>query len=283
MATILDAFITLSKTPNYALGDGEKGNRIQIVGGGLEEFIKDLFADTLNPTSTEEKLAKRSATFSYSGTANQPPDAILRNGDAIEVKKVDSLNGNVQLNSSPPKSKLLANDSRINKACRQLAETEGWQEKDMLYAVGSQVNNQLIRLWFAYGDCFAASHDVYDQVSSRITNSIASNFDETELATTNELAGVPKVDPLNLTYLRVRGMWIIQNPSVIFAQHIQESTKNFKAYCVLREEKYYSFNDEILSNFEQSLNDNLAIKDIEILDPDNPESKIKAKLVSYEI
>lgn len=63
-----------------------------------------------------------SEVFSYLGNNSNPPDAMLRNGDAIEVKKIESLSSALTLNSS-----------MISTACR---EAEQWSEKDMIYVVG---------------------------------------------------------------------------------------------------------------------------------------------------
>lgn len=72
-------------------------NRANQMGGALEEWIKDIFADTINCTDENERLLKLSQTFSYLGNQNNPPDMILKNGDAIEVKKVIGKNATLAL------------------------------------------------------------------------------------------------------------------------------------------------------------------------------------------
>jgi NgoPII restriction endonuclease len=120
----------------------KNSNRINAVGDALEEFIKDAFADTFNENDSQSKLNRYARTFSWSGNANNPPDLILRYGDAIEVKKIQSLNSQIALNSSYPKSKLFANSPLIAFACRQCEE---WTEKDLIYAIGV-VNKEKLRL-----------------------------------------------------------------------------------------------------------------------------------------
>ena len=57
---------------------GEAVNRANSVGENLERFIADLFkTDCLD------------VPFSYTGTQNNPPDIMLRGGDAIEVKSLE--------------------------------------------------------------------------------------------------------------------------------------------------------------------------------------------------
>ncbi len=57
-------------------------------------------------------------------------------------------------------------------------------------------------IWLVYGDCFAANKSIYERVKSTISEGLTTlNLD---LSTTNELGRVNKVDPLGVTYLRIR-------------------------------------------------------------------------------
>lgn len=76
------------------------------MGEGLEEYIKDAFAGTINETDQQNRFGIFSQTYSYSGNKNNPPDLILINSDAIEIKKLESHNTAIALNSSYPKAKL---------------------------------------------------------------------------------------------------------------------------------------------------------------------------------
>ncbi len=51
-------------------------NRANNMGDGLEEFIKNIFAKTVNETNEQTRLEKFSQTYSYSGNKNNPPDLI---------------------------------------------------------------------------------------------------------------------------------------------------------------------------------------------------------------
>ena len=53
----------------------------------------------------KEALEKYSEVFSYLGNTSNPPDMIIKDGDAIEVKKIEGFN-TLMLNSSYPKQKL---------------------------------------------------------------------------------------------------------------------------------------------------------------------------------
>ena len=283
---ILNALIFLKENVELSVSDGVSGNSIQKIGSGLEDYIKDLFSDTLKIKSKAVKKKAHFKVFAYEGNSNNPPDMILKNGDAIEVKKVDSLTASIQLNSSPPKACLLASDTRINKTCRELALKENWTQKDIFYAVCSVGKDKLLtRLWFIYGDCFAAEHGVYEKAAQRITGAISQSFDKTELSDTNELAVVPKIDPLGITRLRVRGMWIVKNPAVVFEDIIPKSRKDamFRAYCLLLDSKYLSFPEESRLKFEAQLDDKMIMNKVQISDPNNPVKLIEARIISYEV
>lgn len=106
---IVDAIVNLVENPMTAIVEHYSGrNRANQAGDALEEYVKDLFADSFNLTE-QERLECLSKAFSYLGNNSNPPDGILRNGDAIEVKKIENNNSTLALNSSYPKSKLHSN------------------------------------------------------------------------------------------------------------------------------------------------------------------------------
>jgi hypothetical protein len=192
-------------------------NRANNMGDGLEEFIKNIFAGTINETDEQTKLKTFEKVYSYSGNKNNPPDLILKNSDAIEIKKLESKSSALALNSSYPKAKLYANSPMITKACR---ECEEWSEKDMLYAIGYVEKSNLKSLWLIYGDCFCADKEVYERIKSTISNGITS-ISDVEFTETNELGKVKKVDPLGVTDLRIRGMWHIENNELINREQLE--------------------------------------------------------------
>lgn len=160
-------------------------NRANNMGDALEEYIKDAFAGTLHENNETERIAKIEQTFSYLGNTNNPPDIILKNSDAVEVKKIQSEFAELALNSSYPKNKLYTDDSRLTNACKTCEE---WSEKDIIYSIGYVHKNKLKSLWFVYGDCYAANRFVYKRISETISNSLIS-ISDIELAKTNEIGG----------------------------------------------------------------------------------------------
>jgi hypothetical protein len=249
------------------------------MGDGFENFIKNAFADTLNETNEQIKLEKISKTFSYTGNKTNPPDMMLWNGDAIEVKKIESANTSLQFNSSHPKSKLLSQNTKINKTCR---ECEKWNEKDLIYSIGYVENKKLQSLWLVYGDCYAADFETYQKVEDSISTSIDSLGNLEINHDTNELSGIRNVDPLNITYLRIRGMWIIENPNKVY-NYIYQYDKNasFQLICLMQKSKYDSFPVEDLKLLKT--NNNTVIQDVKIKNPNNPANLLDAKLVVFKV
>ena len=87
---IINAILNLVNHPvTQLVNDYQSRNRANNAGDALEEYIKDLFAGTFDFAETE-RLEKLSQVFSYLGNNSNPPDAMLRCGDAIEVKKIEN-------------------------------------------------------------------------------------------------------------------------------------------------------------------------------------------------
>lgn len=250
------------------------------MGAALEEYIKDIFAGTVNETDNNIRNKKLSEVFSYLGNQNNPPDSMLRNGDAIEVKKIESNDSSLALNSSYPKAKLFVDSPMIKNSCRICEE---WTAKDMIYAVGVVDDNNIKSLAFVYGDDYCADKSVYEQIKTVIKTGVE-NIKDVEFAETKELGRVNRVDPLGITYLRVRGMWGIENPFSVFDYvYKRDFNKKFNFMALINNDKYYSFdNYSSLENLCESI-DSLQIATVNIKNPDNPAQLRLAKLITYTI
>ena len=284
MSNILKAFInTISSYQSNVSTLTNGNNRANNMGAGLEEFIKDIFAGTINETNEQNRLTTFSQTYSYSGNKNNPPDLILSNSDAIEIKKLESHNTAIALNSSYPKAQLFSNSSMITTACRTCESN--WTVKDMLYVIGNVPKNtkNLKYLWFVYGDCFCADKEVYERIKDTISIGITT-ISDVEFAETNELGKVKEVDPLGITDLRIRGMWHIENPTKIFNYlYSYDETKSFQLICLMKKEKYESMplaDRQIIENLN---NPNVNVSDVRIKNPNNPVQLMDGKLLVFKI
>ncbi|MDD2376030.1 MAG: NgoPII family restriction endonuclease [Clostridia bacterium] len=282
MSNILDAISNLVNNPVYEIQEFYKSHsRANNLGDALEEYIKDLFANTINEENSSVRNEKISEVFSYLGNQNNPPDMIIKNGDAIEVKKIESSLSSIALNSSYPKSKLVSSSPMITNACRNCEE---WDEKDIIYTVGVTQNNVLKSLCMVYGMDYGAESEVYEKVKRAIKEGILT-IGDVEFSETKELGKVKKVDPLGITDLRIRGMWDIENPMKYF-KYVNDASNNlnkFKFMCIINNEKYNSF--ENTKEFEEGISkiNGCKIVDVKIKNPNNPAKLRDAKLITYII
>jgi hypothetical protein len=259
--------------------DHKNNNRINSIGDLLEYYVKDAFCEvSIGLENTDDKLKKYQQTFSYLGNSNNPPDFIVRHGVAVEVKKIEGKSFNsIALNSSFPKDYLYNNDIRISSACRQCEdEFGGWSRKDMIYAIGNVSANRIHSLWFIYGDCFCADKSVYEKVANKIKEGVLS-IPGVEFSHTKELGRVNKVDPLGITYLRIRGMWGIEHPSAVFKSYINYDPNHTNIYVLMKKETYDNIDQK--PNLQKYIDSGmLKYENVQIPNPNNPAKNIDAIL-----
>ena len=277
---LLKALKNIVKNPNNDLVVQYKSlNRMNSMGEALEFYIKDIFCDTLSESDIAKKETPYSKCFSYLGNQNNPPDIIIKSGDAIEVKKhIGARTGGLALNSSYPKDFLYSDSPMITTACK---ECEEWSKKDLVYVVGNVVENKIKSLWFVYGNCYAASREVYEKIKDTITQGV-NVLPGIEFGETNELGRVNRVDPLGITDLRIRGMWAIKHPAKVF-DYLPEAIldADFKVNAIMLTSKYNSFPKEDRDNLEKLASTNLLINDIKIKSPNNPAKFLEAKIIRF--
>lgn len=98
MTNLLEAIINISKLENLEIEEVLLGkNRAVNMGEGLESCVKNYFANTLGNHSEKEKIEAYSTCFSYESSKRTPPDLMLKSGDALEVKKTESLTTELQM------------------------------------------------------------------------------------------------------------------------------------------------------------------------------------------
>ena len=263
---IINAIINLVHNPVTQLVNYYQGkNRANNAGDALEEYVKDIFANSFNMPETE-RLEKLNVVFSYLGNNSNPPDAMLRNGDAIEVKKIESDNSALALNSSYPKHTILSSNPMISSACKY---AENWIEKDIIYTVGVVKKNCLKHLCMVYGIDYCASDECYSRIKNTIKKGVES-IPDVEFSESRELGHINRVDPLGITYMRIRGMWGIENPWKVFNYvYTRDMSKEFNFMCIINETKWNTFvNVQELFDLAK-ITSQLFIKDIKIKNPDN--------------
>ena len=275
---IIDAIYHLVNQPVIELTRYSRGNnRINSMGDALEEYVKDLFADSFHLNGSE-RINQLSHVFSYLGNSHNPPDMMLCGGDAIEVKKLENPNAAIALNSSYPKHTLSSNNLMLSSACR-LAEP--WTCKDMVYITGvvNSRTNQLNHLAMVYGLDYCASETCYARIKSTIKTGVEA-IPGVEFTETKELGHINGVDPLGITYMRVRGVWGIDNPWNVFDYVYQrDPRKSFNFMCIINDAKWDTFdNTTLLTDMRK---DGFKIEHVRIKNPDNPAKLVAARLITF--
>lgn len=282
---ILNAFMNVVKNNIYDLSkDYIINNRANSMGSALEHYVLDMFANTFNITDKETKMKIINSVFSYTGSNSAPPDAIIRNGIGIEIKKIESRNAQLQLNSSYPKAKLYQNDTHLSRYAR---DAEDWCEKDFLYIIGYVGKNNNIKslkeLALIDASLYCADKETYEITFDNVKNGIESIEGE-NFEVTKELGRINKVDPLKITSLRIRGMWLLENPFKVF-EYIYSPAKDsiFTMFGLISKDKYDNFHN--LEEFTQLVEetDNLNVEIVKVENPNNPAQLIDAIKIIYEI
>ena len=278
MSNIINAIYNLVTDPIFDLREVAEGrNRANSAGDALEVYIKDLFAGTVHSSETD-RLEKWSRTFSYTGNNSNPPDAMLFGGDAIEIKKIESDSAGLALNSSYPKQKLFSTSNMISESCRN---AENWSKKDMIYCVGTVKQKKLKHLAMVYGLDYCASEETYTSMKEKLKNGIE-QIPNVEFSPTRELGRLNRVDPLGITYLRIRGMWGIENPFNVFDYLYQRNGNEFNFMCIIDDDKFFSFENYLdIENLVGRV-DGFSISNVRVKNPDNPSQLKDAKLIVFE-
>jgi hypothetical protein len=279
-SNILSGIVNIASFNNYDLGEygTSYSNRINNMGECLEYYVKDALADSFEVGNKDEI---HSSVFSYLGNQNNPPDMILRNGDAFEVKKLESPHTDLALSNSPPKNRLYRDDHRITASCRE-CDGENWQDKDIYYVVG-YIKAKLLRyIFFVHGVCYAADPEVYYRFHQRLREGIGTvlNSSDYETSDTSELGRIRRIDPLGITNFRIRGLWYIANPARVFDYIYNWNQNNtFSLVAIIENSKYYSYSKNSIDLMEA--HDLINIQDCLVKNPNNPANRIEAKLITY--
>lgn len=277
MTNILEAIANINEHRHFEISSMYSGkNRVNNIGEALEYYIKDAFANTFNIKDEVVRDSILEQKFSWLGNQNNPPDSMIRGGDALEVKKTESANAGLALNSSYPKSTIKKDDPLI---VPDFVICEEWEERDIIYCVGHTDSSRIKSLWMVYGSIYAARHETYKRIKDTISAGVNS-IPNVEFADTTELGGVKRVDPLGITNLRIRGMWHILNPRKVFDYvHKNDKSNNFELVCIIPLEKFSSFPVESKTKLESISNSDFSISDVKIKNPNNPANRIDCKLI----
>jgi len=279
---VLKAFLNIIENSDVSVdGYAQGGNRITSVGDGLEFYVKDAFAGVLGEKHSENEKAKiYEKFFSYQGSNSRPPDLIIKNGDAIEVKKIE-VKTNIQdisLNSSSPKTRITNKDSKITKAVKDILSDN--ESKDLLYIVGAIEKVNLKNLFMVYGDCFVQNIEFYNSIFNDLKSKmkkISQEIPNVNASETKEFMRLNNIDLLGRTHLRVRAMYILENPNKIFEYLLKDFISKNYICLMMREKKFEEFPEEDKNKIDK------YCSKIKIKDPDNENKYIDVIFIKSEL
>jgi hypothetical protein len=264
MADVLLSFYNIVVGQFNYDGSTYSTNRINQMGDSFEAFVKNSFLKQPDESRAGTTLA---SVFSYLGSSTRPPDAMIRNGDVLEIKKVESSTGQLQFNSSFPKQKLQHDDVMISNDCKV---SEDWTERDVVYYVGvipkqSEFPTDIL---IVSGDCFAASRRHYEDTFREVQTALHNGFGP-RLSVSKELGRINKVDPQANTSLRIRGMWLVNNPIQWLAK--ARLSSSFQVTLVLSQVKYNKYNEDSRATLESLVDTLVTMEFVKLPNPDGRE------------
>jgi hypothetical protein len=273
-SNLLDRICDLVQQVSLGGGVGTSLNHLRRpgvsrAGEGLELWVKHFLAGTINRPDDNVITSIWDDIFSFHGGTNNPPDVMVRNSIAVEVKKTESRSKTLQLNSSWPIRTLSVSDQHITQECR---ESEQWEEKPFLLVVG-RVNSSVKRIEnisIVDGRCLSDHESVYLDLivkAQKLMLELGGNE-------TREIGRFNSVDARNRTSLRVRPMFYLVNPAITFQDFfISNDWDNFTINVLLPESSYEAFETSVRYQFE-NFNPSLCIDRRMIDDPTDSAKQI---------
>lgn len=258
-----------------------KGNSSNKQGDSFEVFIKDMYCKTaMQYPYFEDKKKEYKNYLSWLGDSRHFPDMIIRGGEGVEVKKLSSF-GNLSLNSSFPKDYIYPNTQNLAAKIR----SDTWIKKNIVYATCNVPNknntqNKCSTVWLAFGNTFVADEQVYLKMINGIKSGAKSANKQARFVKSQELARIRDVDLRKHTNLRVRGMWELINPEIIFAKYLNKTNLIIpagatKINMIVLDSDFQKMEQP---DFSSLINQNrLVITTIDIPDP-NKNNMLTAKL-----
>lgn len=251
------------------------------------DFVKNLFADSFGLSPYEQRDRHREI-FSFVSNNAEIPDFMLRGGDVVEIKTVRLKSGEydpvkcspIEFNTVFPRQKLFFDDPLVTDECRR---AESWYEKDVVYVVGALKRRQLIHLCMIYGVDYCAGEKYYSGLNYELKKLIA-KIRAARFPYTRELARIGTVDPTGATYLKLYGMWHVENPWSFFRYVCRPNPNaNFSFMCIINREKFHQLdNGRKLFAWAKDC-DGLRLAKIRVKNPDAPDTFRDALLIRYEI
>ncbi|MBC1482785.1 MULTISPECIES: NgoPII family restriction endonuclease [Listeria] len=250
-------------------------------GDSLEFFVKDMFCTGASAYQHEvDKEKYYDKYLSWKGNSSNFPDFIIKEGVGVEPKKMNGVGtGNLALNSSFPKAYIYPDTQNL--PIKELITESQWEKKEVVYVIGNlnKKDDKLFRLWLAYGNTFIASESIYLDLKESVKEAVV-DLPDAIFVDTKEFGRIKKVDPLGISNLRLRGMWELSHPEVVFQKYLQmhKIPENAtKINLIITENEYENLSEK--PDLSRYIEENrLQIQKILIPNPNNLEEEISAYL-----
>lgn len=253
-----------------------------VAGDSLEYFVKDMFCTGASQYQYEnEKKKVYDKYLSWTGDSSHFPDFIVKGGVGVEPKKMNNKSyGSMALNSSFPKDYIYPESQNVPSE-KLLNEDELWHKKEVVYVAGNlnNKNNKLYSLWMVYGNTFIADKSTYMNLITEIREAVAET--NATLKESKELARAIGIDPLKHSNLRVRGMYELHHPAIVFSDYIEDThfpEESSKIFVVILKNDLEKLEcSELSPDFSEFFeNGQLVRKEISLPDPNDPSSSLEA-------
>ena len=289
---IIDAIGTLIKREPFYLDDpySSENPNVSARYWSIKEYVENLFTDSFDARDMGERIYRHMKVFSHFGNLANPPDLILRGGDAIEIKNIyipkRYSRGRLErdpliLNTLYPRQKLYADDPMITDACRK---AEKWTVKDIIYAVGASRGKQLTHLCMVYGSDYCASARHYEKLLAEMRARLKDIPNLNKTWSERYLGRIGKVDPTGATYLELRNMWYLENPWSYFRDIYRPNpSAGFNFMCIINDEKFSRLKNGNKLFAWAEICPQLKLELVSIKNPDEPAQKRDALLIRYEV
>ncbi|MBC8135791.1 MAG: NgoPII family restriction endonuclease [Fibrella sp.] len=244
MTNILTTFMSIAQNPINGEGDA------------LDISLQNAFASIPPDTPRSQRIELLAASLVYLGNPTNPPDMMLRNGDAVQILRVPRDSLHLQLNSAYAMQKLYPTYPGLTSSARNC---EPWSERDMIYAIGVEESRRLTTLWMIYGDCFAPSNATFERNSG----------DELRIYSPETKA----------FYLPGRGS--ITNPIRLLTAAFNTQSVNFESeprlVAVMRAEKYLSLPEPDRTAIENA--SGIEVHSVNLQNPEDTTQPLATKLL----
>ena len=247
----------------------------------IKYYVKDAISGSLKTEKEKKESEPDKRVFSYLGNKNNPPDMIIKDGDAFIIKIIQTYKSSLTFTNSPPKDHLNWNDPWILKNCRTVDGGQ-WTSKDIFYVTGWIEKGKIKYLYFLHGLCYAAKEEIYNQKIRGLKENIEKYLAAEGLEASKIVDGlgrINKIDPLGITDLRINGIWKTQNPLRVFSNtYNYDKKQDFMLIALMLKDKFDSFPKKHIDAL--TADSQIKLENVKIRNPNNPAKELDAKLVT---